>query len=237
MIRNLKAVGLVLAAVLATSAVTAAAASATDVITTTRETVWLTGTSHNKVLQVGSTKFECTTSRYTATARNGSSEITVLLSATGEINATPHGTSCNSSIGTATWDVNHCHFVLTGNTTGKDVVETDATVWIQCPVGKTIQITSNAGLTISVPTQTPTEGGVTYVNLGNHAGNSAIRVTTTMTGITSTCAPAFLCGLASIPTHGNNTKFTGTVDLTGYEDLGGNLTSPIEGNRIPIEWS
>jgi hypothetical protein len=235
MIRNLKALGLALA-VLAMSAMTPPIASATDFFTSTKSTAWLTGTSHDNVFSLGGTKFECTTTKFAATISNGSSEATTLPSYTGRINETPHGTACDATLGTLTWDVNGCHYKLTGNTTGSDG-GTDATTWIECPTGKSIQTTSSAGPVISIPSQTPTEGGVTYTNLPNHPGGSAVKVTMTVTGITSTCAPSFTCGLAGIPTHANSLKWTGTMTLTGYEDLGGTLGSPIEGSQIPVEWS
>jgi hypothetical protein len=226
---------------------TASAASATDVFTTaTGGSAWLTGTSHNNKFTLGNTSFECTTSKFTSTVESGSSTATTLPNYTGRINETPHGTACDATIGNVTIDVNDCHYVLTGNTTGSDNGGTDATVWIQCPTGQSIKITSSLGPVISVPTQTPTEGGVTYTNVPNHegSGQSGVLVTATSTGITATCAPAFGCGLAGIPTHSNSSKYTGTVQVTGYEDLGTNsvppedaLTTPIEGNKISIEQS
>ena len=160
---------------------------------------------------------------------------------TGEVNETPHNTAhrCSAPGGDQIYDMNGCHYILTGTTTGHDPVGTpDATVWIQCPVGQVIKITQpGTGITIQVPPQTPTTGGVTYANLPNHPGGAAVKVTFTMTGITSLCHPAFTCGLAGFPTHSNTTTYTGTVTLTGYEDPDGLPTPVIEGARIPIEMS
>jgi hypothetical protein len=237
MIRNLKALGLAVVAVFAMSAMTASAASATDFFTTSKESAWLTGTSHDNKFSLGNTNFECTTSKFTATVENGKSVATALPNYTGRINETPHGTACDATLGTVTIDVNDCHYKLTGETTGSDG-GTDATVWIECPTGQSIQITSSAGPVISVPSQTPTEGGVTYTNVPNHsAAGSAVKVTATATGITATCAPTFTCGLAGIPSHSNTSKYTGTVTVTGYEDGGGTTTAPTEGSPIPVEWS
>jgi hypothetical protein len=54
--------------------------------------------------------------------------------------------------------------------------------------------------------QTPTSGGVTYTN-----ENGTVNVKETITGITYTCESAFLCGLAGIPTEGNNADYNGTM--------------------------
>jgi hypothetical protein len=236
MIRNLKAFGLALATVLAMSTMATSSASALDYFTPGDEIAWLTGTSHDNKFSLGSLTIECTTSKFTSTIGNGMYEMIMSASFTGRVNETPHGTPCSASLGAVTADVNGCQYVPTGETSGSDG-GTDATIWILCPTEKSMQMTSSAGPVISIPSQTPTEGGVTYTNLPSHPGGSAVKMTMTATGITDTCAPAFTCGLAGIPTHGNSLKWTGTVTLTGYEDWGGTLTSPTEGGRTPVEWS
>jgi len=238
MIRNLKILGLALVAVLAMGAMFASAASATDFFTTSNQKkALLTGTSHDHKFSIGATSFQCTTTVFTGTAVHGASEATVLPKYTGVLNATPHETPCTSSLGTVTWHVNDCHYRLTGNTTGSDS-GTDATIWIQCPAGKVIQTTGAFGCTISIPSQTPTSGGVTYTNLPNHTGGAAIKVTTTSTGVTfTTTAP---CGLVGLPAHGNNATFTGTMTLTGWEDKNLNpedLTNVEEGARVGVSVS
>src|ERR1041384_5765759 len=134
MIRNLKILGLALVASLAVGALGASAASATDLFTTENgESVLLTGTSHNGrfTITAGSNLlFECTTSSFAGTAQNGASEVTVEPSYTGKVNATPHGSSCSSSIGDFTFDQEGCHYTFTGNTTGTEGGKTDATVWV-----------------------------------------------------------------------------------------------------------
>ncbi len=132
--------------------------------------------------------------------------------------------------------MNGCHYRLTGSTTGEDppVVGKDATVWIECPVGQVIKITSNVGPVISIGSQTPTKGGVTYTNLPNHPGGASVTVKTTVTGITYSCAPAFACGLGGIPTHGNDADYNGHVIVTGYEDTEGLPTPVTEGPRVPV---
>jgi len=238
MIRNLKILGLALVAVLAMGAMSASAASATDFFTTSNKNpALLTGTSHDHKFSIGATSFQCTTSVFTGTAVHGASEATVLPKYTGVLSATPHETPCTSSLGTVTVHVNDCHYRLTGNTTGSDV-GTDATVWIQCPVGKVIQITGAFGCTISVPSQTPTSGGVIYTNATNHTGGAAVTVKATATGITFTTTGP--CGLVGLPAHGNNAIYTGTLTATGWEDKNLNtadLTNVEEGARVPVSVS
>jgi len=116
---------------------------------------------------------------------------------------------------------------------------TDATIWVECPAGKEIEVTTSFGVTVSVPTQTPTSGGVIYKNLANHTGGSAVEVVATSTGITYTCSPAFTCGLAGLGTEGNTGTYVGSVVVTGFEDLSSAvpLTPITEGAQIPISMS
>ncbi len=240
MIRNLKALGLALAAVFAFSALSASAASATnDHFTAEKETALLTGVSHDNVFQrtASGTKFECTTSKFAATIKNGDTQATVDATYNGTKGITPHTTHCTSSAGNVTIDMNGCHYILTGSTTKLDPTA-DAEVWITCPEGKQIQITSSLGVTISVPAQTPTGGGVSYANIANHAGSgkTGVKVTATVTGITASCAPALACAFGGVPSHANDYEYNGTVNITGYEDKNqaGVITPASEGSKINI---
>jgi hypothetical protein len=235
MTRKLKVLSLSLVAVFAMSAVAASSASAvTDHLTTTKPSALMTGVSHDNVFNItGVSTFECTTSKFTATGVNNGTEITVDPEYTGTVNQTPHETHCSASIGKVTVDMNGCHYKLSGVTNAS----LDGPVWIECPAGKQIQITSSLGPVISIPSQTPTTGGVSYENLPNHPGGKAVKVKATVEGITYTCATAFLCALGGIPTHGNNADYTGSVTVTGYEDTDGLPTPITEGAQIPIEVS
>jgi hypothetical protein len=242
MIRNFKTLGLSLVAVLALGALTASAASAVDVVTVGKSPALLTGVSHNNVFKQdpGNSKFECTTSKFAATVKNGDSLIHADVLYEGTLNQTPHEIHCNSNIGTVTIDMNGCEYTLSGETTGVDPKGSgnkDATIWITCPAGKTIQITSSVGATLSIPAQTPTKGGVTYTNVANHAGNSAVTVNATVTGITTTCAPAFACAIGGIPAHGNGFEYNGSVTMTAFEDKEGLPTPVTEGVRTSLSSS
>jgi hypothetical protein len=240
MIRNLKALGLALVAVFAMSALSASSASAVDHFTNTLgagKPALLTGTSHGHEFKItpNIASFGCTTSKFTGTAFDGSAEVTVDPEYTGTFNQTPHETHCNSSLGKITVDMNGCHYVLTGNTTGEDppVVGKDATVWITCPGTNKISMTNTGtGVTITIPPQTPTKGGVVYTNLPNHAGGAAIEVHATITGITFECHPTFLCTLGGISHHSNDADYTGTLIATCYEDIDGLPTPVTEGKQI-----
>lgn len=242
MIRNLKALGLALCAMLALGAMTASAASATDFFTGTKAKGWVTGTSHNNKFHIVSeaATFECTTSKFTGTVENGSTEATALATYEGLINDTPHDpVDCNSTAGQVVVVMNHCHYRLTGNTTNEHPVgggKNDAVIWIQCPVGSEIEIQSTAGCTIKVPSQTPTQGGVTYTNVNPHAGGNAVKVTATVTGIKWT-AHGFVCAFGGLATEGHDATYQGDVTVTGFEDNGGTFTAPTEGARIGVEVS
>jgi hypothetical protein len=241
MIRKLKVLGLSLVALAAIGAVSAASASAvTDVVTPGASPAILTGVGLNHVFKrdvSGNTRFECTTAKFAATVKNGDPTITVDVEYEGTLNETPHKEHhCNAvPAGTVTIDMNGCAYVIHGETTGKDVNgKTDATVTIECPEGKVITITSSLGIKLTVPPQTPTKGGVTFANVASHAGNSAVKVTATATGITTICEEAFGCGLAGIPTHSNDYEYTGDLTMTAFQDTEGLPTPVTEGARTSL---
>jgi hypothetical protein len=244
MIRNLKVLGLVLGAVFAFSAAAASTASAVDTLTTAgQQNAIITATSHDHKFEITSTKTQvkCTTSVFSATAKNGASTITVEPTYFGTEKTTPaHAANedCNASA-PASWaivDMNGCDYELTGHTTGKGV-GTDATVWVKCPVGKEITITTNVGCTIHIHEQTPTEGGVTYINETDAGGKKVVKIKVTATGITYS-APAFACALGGIPSESNNSDYTGTAIAACFEDLKGtNHLTFVEGKQIDCEMS
>lgn len=110
----------------------------------------------------------------------------------------------------------------------------DASVWIFCEEGKSIEIVTTLGATIKVPAQTPTTGGLIYKNLTNHGGGPAIEAQATVTGITWSCTPTFTCTLGGVTHEGQEATYTGTIIATGYEDKCGTMTLPTEGLRLPI---
>jgi hypothetical protein len=236
MIRNLKALSLAFFATFAMGAMAASSSSATDFFTTAGGgPAYLTGTSHNALFTIpGDNSLACTTSKFTGTVVNGASTATLLASYSGQLYVTPHETPCDTAVGPMTFDMNDCHYKLTGNTTGSDN-GTDATTWIVCPLGKEIEITGPFGCKTKIPPQTPTMGGVTYTNVPNHPGGAAITVTTTVTGLTYTS------NCYRFAPHGDDLIFTSWVTLTGYTDNPNNsttdLTTPTEGPQVGISVS
>ncbi len=204
----------------------------------------LTGVSHDNVFTItkaaGGTaaQFECTTAGFAATAEHRGEEVTALSTYTGIENETPHTSSkCSSTVGTVTVDMNGCGYVLTGDTSNEHSGGKDAKVWIECPAEKEIVITSGLCET-TVPAQTPTEGGVTYTNeTENELG--VVKVSATITGITTTAKHSFGCTVAGIPSEGQTGDYTGTTSITGYEYKGGpeNGDEFEIGNQLGIEVS
>jgi hypothetical protein len=241
MIRRLKALELTLGVVFAMGALGASGAGGTvdHFTTTTGGPALLTGASHDHVFRITNgaktiAEFNCTTSRFGGTAVSGGTNLTVDASYTGKVNETPHGTPCSSSLGDVTVEMNGCDYDISGETTGEDPIGSfDATVWITCPGANKIQVTyAPLGVTLSIPAQTPTSGGVTYKNLVNHAGASAIEARMTATGFEYSCAPATICMLAGIPANGKTVDYTGTLVATCYEDLEGLPTPITEGKQV-----
>jgi hypothetical protein len=236
MSRNLKALGLALVAVFALSALAASSASAIDKFTT-GSTAVVTGTSHDNVFRTTSPVFEatCTTSSFSGTVGFGATEITIDATYTGTINQTSgtheHCTATTPASKT-TVSMEGCDYDLTGSTTGSDGGKTDATVWVTCPAGKEIKMTTNSGCNFKVPGQTSTSGGVTYVN----EPGGKVKAVMTSTGVTYTTEGA-LCALAGFPSEGNNADYIGTVVLSGFQDNGGNTEPFTEGNAVVIEVS
>jgi hypothetical protein len=241
MIPKLKVLGIAIGAVFAMSAMMASAASATD--TFTREggagTAVLTGeaeTTNEFEITGAGFRIACAKAVFAGTFTNGNSSVTVYPT---YYETTP-GTKCAATIGEAAVKMNGCTYDLSGNTTGIDG-GTDATIWISCPAGKSIEIAGALGCTIRVPSQTPTSGGVTYVN-GTVGGKKDVTVKATATGITYTSAGAF-CGAVGIPPHGNDGDYRGAITVKGFVDNCAVGACPkngdefTEGNQIGIEYS
>ncbi len=248
MIRNLKALGIVLGAVFALSAAAASSASAVDTLTTSVSPAVVTGLGTDTLFRVtkadGGTIFsvKCATTKYAGTvAKSGTKEVTLFATAFGT-KANPNSSKCESSLGEITVDMNGCDYVLTGETISEDkkAVGKDARVWITCPIGKAITVTAPAGCTLTVSEQTLTEGGVVYTNGEEEVGGKKIKDVTidgTETGITFSSTAA--CQLVGIPKEGNNIDENGTITATCWEDKGKGASEDefIEGAACNLEVS
>jgi hypothetical protein len=231
MIDRMRVLGFALMAVLALGAVAASSASAVDAFTSSSGNVVLTGNSvgePNRFTITGpNVKVECFVANFAGTAQNlPVQEVTLKPEYKGT--TSNHGSpKCESDVGEMTVDVNGCAYILTGRTTQIDNGKVDAVVSLECPTGAEMVFTGTM-CTIKIPTQTPTSGGVTYVNEGGH-----ITANITATGVTYTSEGAF-CKLAGIASEGNTADYVGTVTLFGYADAGaqGELK---EGGEVNIE--
>ena len=222
MTRNLKALGVALAAVFAMSAVAASSAMAVDHFTTPGGIATiLTGISEDNVFKITSpnAEFQCKTSRYKATVVSQPTVATVEPVYEGTVGKTDTG-HCTASIGEKlTIDMNGCDYDFTGETTGKDKEKTDATASVTCPVGKEIE-TTNPLCNIFIHEQTPTEGGVTYTNEAESNNKKDIKVTMTLTGLTWKAEDSFACTLGGFK-EGSNFDLTGSITFTAYKEING----------------
>jgi hypothetical protein len=104
--------------------------------------------------------------------------VTGTSSAEAEVEPTYSGCTGFGFFGVAI-DVNSCKFKFTSGEEGEGNLE--GGVHIVCPAGKSIEVTA-PGCTVTVGTQTPTGGTITYTNLG--AGKTReIGVDVALTGI------------------------------------------------------
>ncbi len=186
----------------------------------------LVGKSSNNRFKITSPSFElrCATQNFTGTVtENGVKEVTLRATYYGT-ETEPSNEKCDSSFGKMTVTMNGCDYVLSGNTLGLGE-GSDATVWIQCPPGKAIQLLytpePKVFCKIFLAAQTPTSGGATYTN-GIENEKKDVTVKLTATGITYSTEGS-LCALAGLAKEGSNGDYTGTVTATGYTDLCGEV--------------
>jgi hypothetical protein len=203
--RNLKALGLALAAVFAFSAFAASTASAQTIGKfTTPAPVTLTGTEIGEPVKNRLTAFgggvECdsvyTGYKYKTTPHNLSN-----LVSNGVNGATiiPHYTNCKDPEdgSTRTVHMNGCDYSITiGATTPADPKEPPeaantygATVWLECPTGKVAEVTGTACGTLKFGPQGPLSGlHVKHTTTPAHD----IDIEGTATGIHASCLGGFL---------------------------------------------
>src|SRR6185437_582298 len=147
--------------VFAMSAMAASSASATDVFTSVNSHETSSGVGHGVyTLRINpGLAFECTTMKF-HTTKTGNGPLRSKLTPEGTINVTPHTKHCSTGLGTADINMNGCEPVFTGTT-----VSGHAKVWIECEASKEIELkATEAGITLKIPSQTSTSGGVTYTN-------------------------------------------------------------------------
>jgi hypothetical protein len=223
MTRKIKALGLGLVAMLAFGAISASA-SAQDLLTVPNAPVTVTasgGGPGNGIFKVTTgiePEVHCEHNTFDGTVTGPAvEEVTVSASYEGS-EENPTGEPCDSSIGESTVRMNGCDYVLTGETTGSDGGNTDATVSIVCPGSEQIEIETPGTCTIHIHAQTSTSGGVTYTNGTGSNGEPDVTVHATVTGITySTTGP--LCFIGGLPTEGNQADYNETITVEAPEGI------------------
>ena len=154
---------------------------------------------------------KCAKAAFHGSVANGATEGTFIAAYTGTL-AAPSTTHCSSDLGTLDINMNSCAYILTGTT-----VNGDAKIWVECALGSNEIIikATELGVTLKVPAQTPTSGGVHYTNVAN----GDVRVDATVEGITWTCEPKLACNLGLGGTEGNNADYTGSVTVAGANNI------------------
>ncbi len=226
MTRYPKTLGPFLAAVFAIGVLAAPAASGSDAFKAAEGTI-LTGHGEDNEFKFTTPGLgvHCWNATFAGTISEPE-KVTVLPTYKGK-KGEPENTICESLIGIVRVDMNGCDYVLTGNTTQEDGGKADAEVSIVCPEGKAIRITNNCEITI--PGQTPTGGGVTYVN-GTENGKGDVTINQTLTGLKFTAKG--VCSLVGIPNEGSNLDLVGTMTVTGYENTCEVGKCPINGDEF-----
>jgi hypothetical protein len=216
MIRNLKVLGLALGVVFALGAVMASGASATDTLTVPQNADITAEATNEQILNITSgATVKCQKATFSSSnIANGASKATVSVKYFGNVKE-PTGATCDSVFGQVTVDMNGCTYDITGNTTKEDEGKKDAVVWVSCPGTEKIKITAPGGCTISIGSQTPTEGGVVYTTETETSGKKDIKIHSTVTGITYDAS--FACLFVGIPSHGQDADYTGTVTAKAYK--------------------
>jgi len=216
MIRNYKAFALAFAAMFALGAIVAQGASATPLtVGTSAPTVFITGDqdggTHTFTTPNGNV--QCTNTSFSGSGANTEGKGLVK-----EITVTPDYTSCKA-FGIATAHVTHngCTYTFT---TPSTLLKTGEVKWdpndlhIECPAGKSIQITPTvfgvSSCTQSVGPQTVTGGHV----IGRNAGTNDITLEITLSGIHYT-GTGGVCGNSE--THSDAT-YVGSSTVKCFSD-------------------
>lgn len=238
MIRNLKALGLALVAVLAMGAVVGGASASAATFHSEKETTILTGANvGNHVFSSGSLAVTCTGATFAGTSK-GTGSAGNFTASTLTLHPTYTGCSDNVFGGTDTVDTTGCNYVFSATTNGTGHLPSD----IECTEGYKIKVTA-PGCTLEFGTQTTT-GGVKNTNEGSGTSRDSKTVAT----VTATFSKnGSLCFLVS----GTTGVYSGTTTLKGYEDNG--VSGPIdevegaapgtdkttvytEGNQVGVWW-
>ncbi|HVQ58625.1 MAG TPA: hypothetical protein VMS60_06920 [Solirubrobacterales bacterium] len=232
MTRNLKAIGMALAAVLALGAFAASTALAEgtpEYFHAEKQNVVVTGAEENtQVLSIptgsGPLTVECehisvegTQSGKEHAAGNFESEFSTVRPTyyNGTLAQHKEGATaakCNSFLGknTVRVDTEACHYKLYSTTDANGHAKSD----VICAEGQSIKITGPAGCTITIKPQT----GLTGVHYTNKEAGSSRDITVESTVKNIHYAASFACLFAGIPSTGTDASYTGNVTAKGFTD-------------------
>ena len=203
MTRNLRILGVALAATLAIGACAAAVAAADEFRSEGNQAVVMTGKGTNNVFKTTIGSFECTTATYSGT---------VAATPTASVTLTPSYSGCTCFGGFAcTADINGCQYKMNiaGATTG--------TMEIVCPAGQEITLTALGGLKCTVHIKPQTLSTVTYKNVG--AGTTReIELLLELKNIHYTHTEGTGVGKCVGSGTGKEGTYEGTVLVTGESD-------------------
>lgn len=151
-----------------------------------------------------------------------------LAKAAGSIRLTPEYKECTGlSVGTPTFDMNGCAFLLTAGSGSGDNYA--GGMHIDCPTGASIKMTVNSICTVHIPPQTPTTSAIDYTRQTYPSQGALVRWT--VKGIhSSVTRHNFLCPFSANETDTTLT-YSGTILLQGT----GGATLDISPSRGTIE--
>jgi hypothetical protein len=217
MTRNLRALGLTLAAAFTFSATVAQAASAHQFFAEGTPTVLTGGQIGENVFKFGG-EFKCTTTTFAGTQTGLETDTITIHPTYGK-----GGGKCSiAGIITATVTTTGCNYVFGSDTaTSPDFTGEHAAVSVECESGKAITI-AGSGCAIKVGGNTVNQGlgGVIYKSEGTGA-NRSVELTMALRTIHYE-ASGLLCGLAGVQTGTHaDAAFDGVMTVKGFVDNGG----------------
>jgi len=209
MMRNLKALGLALVAVVALSAVAASAASAAFVTGSESTTLTASAITTQAFVNSEGLAVECTGVSGSTTVGETQESISAVPSYSGCSIAVPGFGSFNAKVSNG-----GCEYLFTSS----------GTVHVVCPSGGHLEVKGEFvppffSKCLDIGAQTPTTSTVHYANVGSGTTKD-VEIESTVAGVTYT--ETGICGEATK----NDANYTGKVTITG-EDA--------EGHHIPVE--
>jgi hypothetical protein len=261
--RQLKALGLALAAYVALSAVAVQGALAEEFFHAHAKKVVITGEQHpqfpNQTLVINNNAGEKKGESVCKKVRFSGDDEGVETPGTGTFTSTavtlrPIYEECEIAApfkAAATVNTGKCHYRFTSNTeetTKIPEVQKHARVRITCPKGENIKIeTPSTGCVITINNeenpvgsgefgQTPTHG-VVHTNVNTTAETNKKEITGHATVKNLKFTSNFTCQLAGIPASGEKAEFNGTVTVRAFKYIEGTTETgyPKEGEQVGIE--